>query len=628
MLNKKLLTAAVLAALGTSMNAAGAAPAEAEMDSYMLDDTVVTAERVPSKRMETPANIAVITAQEIADNHYNDVAEALDHVNGVTVTRQGSGEEDIVRLNGDDRVVVLVDGQRLNNDQGVGIGRAGTDLKMLPSVKNIARIEVIKGGASALYGSDAVGGVVNIITKKGIKNETTLDLNTGSWGTHNYELTNQGTAGKVSWFLTGSLNKRSYFKYKADGETNRMPSSDYGDNGLSLRMDVQLEANTSLGLTVMHRAIDRSAYYWSTNRFVPSSPQNSLFNNVAVTYRFKEDTNTPGVLRYFNNYKTTDFSGKFDTRLQGVDYQDGWQSRNHTVVAGAEYHESKSSNAANHYKNERITTKSLYVQDTVKLTDKWNTVLGARMDNHSAYGTHWTPKIAVNYLADKKTQAYASWGRVFKAPQADDLYYYADWGTMGYFGNPNLKPETGHTESVGVNHNFNDNTAVSVSYFRTELSNAINWASSDGSYWYAENVNRERKQGIELSFQQKLSPQWSYDLGYSWLDSEATVSDPTSNATKLLNNQNPPRGYKLGIHYAQGAWKANLLGRMGSGLNQNVYADSRYALFDLNVSYDVTDRFTTYFKIQNLTNQAWSAYVSKAYPGAGRFFQIGATYRF
>lgn len=624
-MNKKLLTAAVLAALGTGMNAAGAAPAETEMDSYALEDTVVTAERVPSRRMETPANTAVITAQEIADNHYNDVAEALEQINGVTVTRQGSGEEDIVRLNGDDRVVVLIDGQRLNNDQGVGIGRATTDLKMLPSVKNIARIEVIKGGASALYGSDAVGGVVNIITKKGVKSESTLDLNTGSWGTHNYELTNQGTEGNLSWFMTGSLSRRSYFKYKAaDGETERMTSSDYGNNGLSLRMDVQMTPSSSLGLSVMHRAVDRSSYSYkySIQQFVASSPQNSLFNNVAVTWRFKEDTKTPGVIRYFNNYKTTDFGGRFNTRMQGVDYQDGWQAGNHTIVAGAEYHESKSGNETNGYANKKIKTKSLYMQDTVKLTDKWNTVLGARMDNHSEYGTHWTPKIAVNYLADKKTQAYASWGRVFKAPTADDLYYHnvGSWG--GMYGNPNLRPESGHTESVGINHSFDDNTALSVNYFHTELSDAIAWLTPDSANYYAKNVDHERKQGIELSFQQKLSPQWSYDLGYSWLDSESTTK-----STDYLNNQQP-HGYRLGIHYKQGAWKASLLGRMGSGLNRDVYADSRYALFDLNVNYDVTDRFTTYFKVLNLTNQAWSGYLGKTYPGAGRFFQIGATYRF
>lgn len=616
-MNKKLLAAAVLAAMGTSVNAAGAAPQETEMDSYVLDDTVVTAERIPSKRMETPANIAVVTAQEIADNHYRDAVEALEQVNGVTVTRQGSGEQDIVRLNGDDRVVVMIDGQRLNNDQGLGINRATADLKMLPSVKNIARIEVIKGGASALYGSDAVGGVVNIITKKGVRNETTLDLNTGSWGTHNYELTNQGKEGNISWFLTGGINKRGYFKYKADGETKRMPSSDYDNNSFSLRMDAQLTEGSSLGVMVMHRTVDRSSFY----NFAPSSPQNSLFNDAAVTYRFKEDTKTPGVVRYFNNYKSTDFSGKFSTRLQGIDYQDGWQIGKHTIVAGAEYHESKSSNAASGYENEKMTTKSLYVQDTVKLTDKWNTVLGARMDNHSEYGTHWTPKAAVNYLADQKTQMYASWGRVFKAPQADDLYYFQP--AWGMYGNPNLRPETGHTESVGINHNFDDNTALSVNYFHTELSDAIAWYNLAGTWdYYVENVDRERKQGVELSFRQKLSPQWSYDLGYSYLDSESTAA-----STHYLNNQQP-HGYRLGVHYAQGAWKANLLGRMGSGLDRKVYEDSRYAIFDLNVSYDVTDRFTTYFKALNLTNQAWSGYLGKKYPGAGRFFQIGATYRF
>ena len=79
------------------------------------------------------------------------------------------------------------------------------------------------------------------------------------------------------------------------------------------------------------------------------------------------------------------------------------------------------------------------MQDTWKFAKKWTLVPGMRMDNHSMFGTHWSPKIAINYLADADTQVYASWGRVFKAPTADDLYY----NNYGCVGNPNLRPETG-----------------------------------------------------------------------------------------------------------------------------------------------------------------------------------------
>ena len=146
---KKHLCMPVTAALTLGMMSLGgahvfASDTGAPADEHSLGETVVTATRTPLSVRQAPANVAVITAQEIEQNHYRSASEALEHVNGVVVDR-ASGEE-YVRLNGDDRVVVMVDGVRLNNDQGVVNGRAGVDLRMIPSVKDIKRIEVVKGG--------------------------------------------------------------------------------------------------------------------------------------------------------------------------------------------------------------------------------------------------------------------------------------------------------------------------------------------------------------------------------------------------------------------------------------------------------------------------------------------------
>lgn len=202
-------------------------------DVYEMDDTIVTAERMPSKTMETPANVAVITAKEIEANHFSSLDEAISHVNGVSVVRQGGGAQQRVRINGNDRVVIMVDGQRLNDDQGVSSGRFSVDMNMLPTMENIQRIEIVKGGSSALYGSDAVGGVINIITKKVYKNQTKIDMNTGSWNTHNYEITTQGRENDFSWLITGGIQRRGHFDYKFDGSSPTMENSDYNNDAVS-----------------------------------------------------------------------------------------------------------------------------------------------------------------------------------------------------------------------------------------------------------------------------------------------------------------------------------------------------------------------------------------------------------
>lgn len=657
---EKKLTMQVMAALlasaamGTTAFAAEAVhgeSADVAADVYELEDTVVTAERRPTKKMETPANTAVITAKEIEDNHYQSVDEAIGHVNGVSIVRMGGGLRSYVRINGDDRVVIMIDGQKLNDDQGSASGKFSADLNMIPSIDNIQRIEIVKGGSSALYGSDAVGGVINIITKNAVKNETKVDINTGSWGSHNYTLSTQGKENDFSWFITGGLQKRGHFDYKFDGNSPTMENSDYNNNSFSMKLKNRFSDANSLVVSYNHKSVDSGLYdcFGSTSS-LPSSYGNRLqenFNNYAVTWNYNEDKDVPAYIRFFYNEKTINMGGQdpityavlqhapMYNRVMGIDTQRGWKlSNKHALVTGSEWHQSNSSNSLNGYEDRKLTNISLFVQDTWKFADKWTLVPGMRMDNHSAFGTHWSPKVAINYLADADTQVYASWGRVFKAPTADDLYYNAG----GMYGNPDLQAETGYTATIGMNHNFNEKTSVGISFFQSRLNDAIAWLNIPGTWDYrATNLEEEKRQGMELSFKQELSPMWSYDIGYSYIRREATKK-----ANGIAMGVDPsnlqPNGYRIGVHYKSGAWKANLLGTIGSGLDAQYYNNnSSYNVWDFNLSYDIKKNLTTYFKVNNLTNQehfeqkgslasAWGP--ASYYPCAGRFYQVGLTCTF
>ena len=316
----------------------------------------------------------------------------------------------------------------------------------------------------------------------------------------------------------------------------------------------------------------------------------------------------------------------------------------HILIAGAEWRESTSSNEDNmnggDYSDKKIRNGAVYLQDTWKFSPKWSFVPGVRVDHHNMFGTHWTPKAAINYNADDRTQVYASWGRVFKAPTADDLYYniVSPWYEM--HGNENLKPESGHTETIGITHKLDDKTTVGASYFWSELHDAIYWVT-EGALTQATNVTYEKKHGLELSVQTKFGEHWSVDAGYSYIKTEAVGSGlGTCMAVAWKNPQ--PNGYRLGVHYRQGPWKANLMATIGSGLDTSLYDGrqyynkSNYTLLDFNVSYDITKNFTAYFKANNLLNQEYLVSPgigtpggwNYAYPGKGRFFQIGLTCSF
>lgn len=596
-------------------------------DVYEMDDTIVTAERMPSKTMETPANVAVITAKEIEANHFSSLDEAIGHVNGVSVVRGAGGERQYVRINGDDRVVIMVDGQKLNDDQGGLVGRSSVDMNMLPTMENIQRIEIVKGGGSALYGSDAVGGVINIITKKVYKNQTKIDMNTGSWNTHNYEISTQGRENDFSWLITGGIQRRGHFDYKFDGNSPTMENSDYNNNSFSMKLNNRFSDAESMTIYYAHRSVDAGQFNCYGMTSAPNTWGLRLrenFNNYNVTYNFKEDTVVPAYVRWFYNDKYIDQSGSFNNRTIGVDYQDGWKlSDKHTLVVGGEWQQGRAENKASGYQDARVTKEAVYLQDTWKLADKWTLVPGVRMDHHSKFGTHWSPKIALNYLADKDTHVYASWGKVFKAPTMDDLYY----NSYGYYGNTNLNPETGYTATIGMDHNFNKNTSAGISFFRSEINDVIDWLHVGPSY-YASNIKKEKRTGMELSFKQKLSPMWSYDLGYSYIKRER---DNNNGVGMVLQDNLQPNGYKIGLHYNSGAWKANLLGTIGSSLNEYYYnGNSSYNIWDFNLSYEVNSQLTTYFKVNNLTNQEYyeqgasmSWPPATYYPCGGRFYQVG-----
>lgn len=598
------------------------------MADYGDEDVVVTAAAMPTKIAATPANVTVITAQEIEDNHYKTVGEALEQVNGVTITKMGGGNVEYVRLNGDDRVVLLLDGQKLNTEQGSIAGRYSADLAMIPLLNNIERIEVIKGGASALYGSEAVGGVINIITKKATKNQSEIGLAYGSQGAHNYTVKTQGTQGDFSWQIAAGLEGNNDFDYKFAGKSYTMKNSDSKKHDFFLRLDQKFTDRDSLQFNYMHKSVYGALYKCFGSTSVPYTDYSGyyhnlqeVFNNTSLTYKFKEGTAAPGFVRYFYNNRNMSYENQYDTHTQGIDYQNGWQlDKDNVLIAGAELHWSKSSNSPNGYDGSNIDTQAFYLQDTVT-AGKWTLIPGVRMDHHSKFGSHWSPKLAVNYQADANNQIYANYNRVFKAPTADDLYWHNPG--QGSVGNPELQPESGWTTSVGYKHNFNAESSADISYFSSEISDAIAW---DYIHYYPMkpvNVNREKKQGIELNYTQKINDNWEYSLGYTHVNIKV---DGEVSKTNMM-----PNGYKIGLNFKNKDFRASLQGKIGGGLDEGRYVNRGYNLWNLNLNYDFNANVTGYIQALNLTNSEHYTYATsygQYYPAAGRTFMVGVNVKF
>lgn len=599
---------------------AGTVSAEEVKDNSNIDiknyleneDYIFTAERIPTNRWETPANVHVITAQEIEENHYHSVLEAVQQVTGIVV---GGG----TRMNGSNRVLMLVDGRRWMDVQN--LTEDSKSYVYIPTMNMIERIEILKGSNSALYGSDAFSGVINIITKKGTRNETTIDLSGGTWKARWLELSNQGVAGKFSWFVSGALGRQDSWDYKG-GNTKQAESiyNDMKENGFSIRLDNRFTDRDSLTLGATHYSS-----HLNFDSFVTG--QNNRDNGGFISYNFKEGTATPGWLRYYQSENVFDDYGTSNPRskMQGADYQNGWELGQHKIIAGAEWRRSKASYPLRGYSDIKINTSSGYLQDTMSFGDKWKLVAGTRFDHSGEFGDNWSPKISANYRADDKTKFYASWGKSYSVPLISEMYsqipedYSEDFfilagliasheidsiaiGGRARLLSTWLEPEKGDTWTAGLNHNFDDNTEIGVNFFASKLKNYLTWAGleSNGFYYnYAINTVPLKSRGMEIDFRQKLNNHFIYSLGYSYTHS---YEDGTS---KIIEPQSQPNGYRLALTYRNRGLSANLRGIMANGIDKTLYPSKRYAVLDFNINYDFNEHAMIYFKAYNLTNQSY-----------------------
>lgn len=602
--------------------------AQEDLQEFALDDMVVTATRTESKMVDVPVNATVISAEKIADRHYLDVADALKDVPGATVIDSGEGaDEKKIILNGDERVLVLVNGRRVNFDVGT-MSRASYDLNQIPDVSLIERIEVVKGHGGALYGSDAVGGVVNIITKKMDHSYGKVSMGFGSQQARDAKAMYTIKEGKTGVMVAASKYKQGYYKYKdvADNSTKRWPGDTKFENEkVSLKLAQELTETSNLEF-----GYDFSKYS-GISQYSVTSPGPSLIdkktNNIYMKYDWLMNDTDQGYLQVYRNKYEYDNFGKIDEKVTGFEAQQAISTaENNKLVVGASYRSSHVNAVTGSY-NDKINNKALFVSDQWEFAPRWTLDAGVRYDKHSTAGSKTTWSAGLNKKFDENSHAYFNWGQVFKAPTLDDLYYNnTSWRQIG---DPNLKPEKGDTWTVGYGTRIADKTDVNISYFQSDLEDAITWDWS-GSPAYAKNIHKQKKNGMELSISHELNDNWNLEASYTYV---RVRNDNNDGKGYVRDNNYIPNMYRFGVRYHDDLWNADLFLRGGSGADKSAYVDSKYMTLDMSVAYKATKDLSFYAKGYNLFNKAYaeSAGVNGGtytYPAQGRRFIIGAEYTF
>lgn len=640
MKNVQSLRNAVMMSLlaGTTVVWGGTAFAQEDLQEFALEDMVVTATRTESKMVDVPVNTTVISAEKIADRHYLDVVDALKDVPGANVLDTGVGAyEKKVVLNGDERVLVLVDGKRVNIDMGT-MSRASYDLNQMPDVNLIERIEVVKGHGGALYGSDAVGGVINIITKKMDHSYGKVSMGFGSHQARDAKAMYTIKEGKTGVMVAASKYKQGYHEYKdAKTEANkRWPvASTYENEKVSVKLSQELSETSNLELGYDFSKFEGVRSY--STKAKSASFSNKKTNDFYAKYDWTVNDKDQGFIQlYRNKYDYYNAGDMYETDTGFEAQQNITLSDNNRLVVGASYRKAKALNATSYTAEKTINNKAVFVSDQWEFAPSWTLDAGVRYDKHSTAGSKTTWSAGLNKKFDENSHAYFNWGQVFKAPTLDDLYYYSvmEWGSSKYenYGNPNLKPEKGDTWTIGYGTKIADKTSVNISYFQSKLEDAIDWDttySANGSVSIARNVDKQKKNGMELSVGHELNDNWYLEASYTYI----RVKNNDHGNGYVRDANYIPNMYRFGVRYHDDLWNADLFLRGGSGADKSAYVDSKYMTLDMSVAYKATKDLSFYAKGYNLFNKAYaeSAGVNGGtytYPAQGRRFIIGAEYTF
>lgn len=599
---------------------------------------VVTASRVPTQKVDTPADISVITKEEIADQNYASASDALRAIPGVNVLGSGakgsSMGQDKILLNGDERVLVLVDGRRMN------LGSSGnSSADWLPPVNAIERIEVLKGGGSALYGTDAVGGVINVIMKKGsdIGNHVTVKAAGGSWNAEQYAISASGSNDSgLGLIVSATKERRGEYKFKnANGKSQMLKNSGYDDTGVIVKLDQKVGEDNRIGVNFEHiNAEGGSPFGYS--KWGTTDSHKRISNNVALRYDWNESNDEKGYVQVYKNYQHAHFrspsvsnQSNFTDSTVGFEAQQNFKfSETDAFTAGLEYYKTTVDNNALYTGKRDINNKAIFAENRWEFAPTWQLNTGLRYDHHSRYGSEVTPKVALNKKFDENSNVYLSWGRVFNAPTTDDLFWYQP-GAYPTYGDPELKPEKGYVWTLGGNAKLNDKTDISASVFYSDIKDAIDWVWDGGTITQAINVNKEKRRGLELSLNHDFDDNLSAYASYTYVQ---VKQDKGYGFAKDLTTK--PNIYRAGLKYKNADWLFTLNANAVTGQSEKQFVDSSYFTLDLGAQYKINDNAKLFINGYNLTNARYAEFGGlykngeAKYPMAGRSFIIGAEYTF
>jgi len=546
---------------------------------------VVTATRVPTPIEEVLASVIVIDRGEIDRSLAGDAADLLRFHAGLDIARNGGpGQATSLFIRGADsnHTLVMVDGVRINP------GTIG-----LPALQNLApelieRIEVVKGPRSALYGTDAIGGVVNIITRRGSRDGWAAEVGYGDYETSEASVSGgfSGSAGDLDLGLSW-IDSRGF-------PTRSDDSADRGFDNLSLTAG----GNATVG------AVDLTARLWHAEGNTEYSdffltPVDQDFDNSAVSLGGAVATGATGRLAVTASYMEDDSRQNQSpdflvTRRMTLEAQQDWRVNEHnTLKAGVQYSdEDAESESFGLAFDESTELWNLFVQDQIEY-GALSAVFAAGYTDHETAGSEWTGNAEIAWAFTAATQLVLSGGTGFRAPDATDRF--------GFGGNLALEPERSVSAAAELRHRVGERHAFRAGAYENEIEDLIEFVvlSFDPFEGENRNVDEARIRGFEAGYSY-AGERWTVDAGLA-------LADPENRSTGEQLLRRPKESFTLALQrrFERFDLGINLLAageRTDVGFPDPVKLDS-YVLVDLTAGLRISDRLSLRARVENLFDE-------------------------
>jgi vitamin B12 transporter len=604
---RRLTAAAVLGGLlvAGSSSAQNVPPAS--------ESVVVTATSVAEDEKEIGSAVTVITKEEIQRRETASVSDLLRTVPGldvVTLGSPGSQTSLFTRGTNSTQTLVLVDGARMNSPFF-----AGYDWSAM-TTENVDRIEVVRGPFSALYGSDAIGGVVQVFTRSPAQ---------GVFGRATGEVGNLGQGRGSGSFSIGEgiFGATGSYSYNAfDGDR---PNTDWRQRNGSARLEARLSEGSRIAVegSILDGEVGNPGAVGSP---FASPTARGLFREerLAVPGNFAlSDSNHIDVLfanvRSKPGFNDVGFESQTDARTLQARVADTQKLGDHQLTAFGNWERwsvDDGSNFGPNLTDQRTTIWGVGAQDAVTLGPVTVTA-GLRYDHHSVFGEAWSPRGTISWLsADGAWKVRASGGTGFRAPTVGELYY-------PFSGNPDLKPERSVSYEVGAERYLDAvGGRAEVSLFWNDLTDLIVY---DFNQQLNRNVGRARTRGVEVGWRQSVLPNLAVDANYTYLDAQNLVTDE-----RLVRRPHHSAGLGVDWRPIPAVEVYPRLIFVGSRPDVSEVSgpvtDPSYLRVDFTGRWQATDLLAPYVRLTNAFNHQYDE--AAGYPNPGRLVSGGLDVRF